>query len=460
MVERETWATRAGFILAAIGSAVGLGNIWRFPFQTATNGGSAFLLVYLVAVLVIGIPALLGEFVVGRRANINAIEAFNKLGRPQWAFVGAIGVLGSFWTLSYYSVVGGWVLRFIYGFASGVVLDQPQTYFTDVAATGLDAVALHGLFMLVTAGIVALGIEDGIELATKFMVPSIVVLLLGLAVYAFTLPGSGAGYEFYLSPDFATVVENWTTVVPAAAGQALFSLSVGFAVMITYASYLSKDDSLPADGLTIAVSNSFVGFLAGLVVIPLLFAAGITIGGEGSLVSGSGGAGAVFIGVTTALVDLPGLAARVVGALFFGTVLIAAISSSISLLEAVVSYLVDNYALPRAPTAAGLGGVVFLLGVPSALDTAWLTWFDGISVSLFLPVVVLLVVLFVGWELGGEAVDELRQGTSGGTLLPMVWLWSLRTVVLLAILVVVGLNFYDLFLTPEAGDYFIVPPGL
>jgi NSS family neurotransmitter:Na+ symporter len=458
MVERETWATRAGFILAAIGSAVGLGNIWRFPFQTATNGGSAFLLVYLVAVLVIGIPALLGEFVIGRRANINAIEAFNRLNRPQWAFIGAIGVIGSFWTLSYYSVVGGWVIRFIYGFGSGVVLDQPQQYFGAVAA-GPEAAALHALFMLVTVSIVALGIEDGIELATKFMVPSIVVLLLALAVYAFTLPGSGAGYEFYLSPDFATVVDNAGTVIPAAAGQALFSLSVGFAVMITYASYLGKDDSLPADGLTIAVSNTFVGVLAGLVVVPLLFAAGITIGGEGSLVSGSGGAGAVFIGVTTALVDLPGLAARVVGLLFFGTVLIAALSSSISLLEAVVSYLVDNYELSRAPTAGGLGAVVFLLGVPSALDTAWLTWFDGVSVSLFLPMVVLLTVVFVGWVLGTEAVDELQQGTTGGRLLPMVWLWGLRTVVLLAILVVVGLNFNDLFLTPEAGDYYILPPG-
>ena len=457
MVERETWATRAGFILAAIGSAVGLGNIWRFPFQTATNGGAAFLVVYLVAVLVIGIPALLGEFVIGRRANINAIEAFNKLGRPQWAFIGAIGVVGSFWTLSYYSVVGGWVLRFVYGFGSGVVLDQPQEYFGAVAA-GPEAVALHALFMLITAGIVALGIEDGIELATKLMVPSIVVLLLGLAVYAFTLPGAGAGYEFYLSPEFGAVADNAATVIPAAAGQALFSLSVGFSVMITYASYLGKDDSLTADGLTIAVSNTFVGVLAGLVVIPLLFAAGIQIGGD--LVGESGGAGAVFVGVTTALADLPGVAARVAGLVFFGTVLIAALSSSISLLEAVVSYLVDNYRLSRAPTAAGLGAIVFLLGVPSALDTAWLTWFDGIGVSLFLPLAVFFVVLFVGWILGREAVDELRQGTGGGTTLPMVWLWSLRTVVLLAILVVVGLNFYDLFLTPEAGDYYIVPPGL
>ncbi|MFC5972782.1 sodium-dependent transporter [Halomarina salina] len=456
MVERETWATRVGFILAAIGSAVGLGNIWRFPFQTATNGGSAFLVVYLVAVLVIGIPALLGEFVIGRRANINAIEAFNKLGRPQWAFIGAIGVIGSFWTLSYYSVVGGWVIRFVYGFGSGVVLEQPQTYFTEVAATGPDAVALHAVFMLITVGIVALGIEDGIELATKFMVPSIVVLLVALAVYAATLSGAGAGYEFYLTPDFGTVADNAASVVPAAAGQALFSLSVGFSVMITYASYLGKDDSLAADGLTIAVSNTFVGVLAGLVVIPLLFAANIEIGGE--LVGSEGGAGAVFVGVTSALTNLPGGAARVVGVIFFGTVLIAALSSSISLLEAVVSYLVDNYSLSRAPTAAGLGSVVFLLGVPSALSLEWLDWFDGIGVTLFLPLAVLFVVLFVGWVLGQEAVDELRQGTSGGATLSMVWLWSLRTVVLLAILVVVGLNFYDLFLTPDSG-YYIVPPG-
>ncbi|WP_254544548.1 sodium-dependent transporter [Halomarina pelagica] len=444
MVERETWATRVGFILAAIGSAVGLGNIWRFPFQTASSGGSAFLAVYLLAVVVIGIPALLAEFVIGRRTHLDAINAFKRLGRSQWLFVGALGIVGSFWTLSYYSVVGGWVIRYVVGSLNGNALVAPGDYFGAVSA-GPEAVAFHAAFMLITVVIVALGIERGIELATKFMVPSIVVLLLGLAVFAATLPGAGQGYEFLFSFEPGAIASNASTVIPAAVGQALFSLSVGFSVMITYASYIGKDDNLFTDGVTIAVSNTFVGVLAGLVVLPLL----ATQTGN----PGEGGPGAVFVAIPTALANLP--LGRVVGVVFFLVVLIAALSSSISLLEAVTSYLVDQ-GLSRVPTAAGLGAIIFLLGVPSAWDTAWLSWFDGIAVALFLPITVLLVVVFVGWVMGRDAMDELRQGMGSDGIAPL-WLWALRTVVLLAVIGVVALNLYDLFLTPEKGVY-IVPP--
>ncbi|MFC7154481.1 sodium-dependent transporter [Halomarina halobia] len=447
MVERETWATRLGFILAAIGSAVGLGNIWRFPFQTASSGGSAFLAVYLLAVVVIGIPTILAEFVIGRRSHLDAINAFRRLGRPKWWFVGAIGVVGSFWTLSYYSVVGGWVIRYVVGSLNGNALTAPGDYFGAVSA-GPEAVAFHAAFMLVTVVIVAFGIERGIELATKFMVPSIVVLLLGLAVFAATLPGSGQGYEFLLAFDASAIADNAAQVIPAAVGQALFSLSLGFSVMITYASYIGKDDNLVTDGLTIAVANTFVGVLAGLVVLPLL----ATQTGD----PGSGGPGAVFVAIPTALANLP--AGRAIGVVFFLVVLIAALSSSISLLEAVTSYIVDR-GYSRMPTAAGLGGIVFLLGVPSAWDTAWLGWFDGISVSLFLPIAVLLVVLFVGWVMGRDAADELRQGMSTEGIAP-VWLWALRTFVLVAVVGVVALNLYDLFTvsSPDDAVYILPPP--
>lgn len=456
MSERETWATRVGFILAAVGSAVGLGNIWRFPFQAATNGGSAFLLVYLVAVVIIGLPAILAEFTIGRRAKLNAIGAFDALGRPKWKFVGALGVVGGFWTLSYYSVVGGWVIRFVVGSATGAALIAPGDYFGAIAA-GLPAVGFHLAFMAITVGIVALGVQEGIELATRLMVPSIVVLLVALAAYAFTLPGAAGGYEFLFAFDVGTVMENFGSIVPVAVGQALFSLSLGFSVMITYASYLSKDDSLGIDGVSIAVSNTFVGLLAGVVVLPLLFAAGITPDSGGFP---EGGPGAVFVAIPTALADLPGPLGRVVGVVFFGVVLVAALSSAISLLEAVVSYLVDNYAVSRAPTAAALGGVVFLLGVPSAMNTAWLGWFDAISVALFLPVSVLLVVLFVGWVLGKDAVDELRQGMESTGSLPSAWLWALRTVVLVAVVGVVLLNLQDLATVsgPDDAIYYLPPP--
>jgi NSS family neurotransmitter:Na+ symporter len=450
MTERETWATRLGFILAAVGSAVGLGNIWRFPFQTADNGGAAFLVVYLASMLIIGIPAILAEFVIGRRANTDAIGAFRSLGKSNWRFVGAIGILASFWTLSYYSVIGGWVARYVAGSVTGSALAAPEGYFGAISV-GLPSVVTHAVFMTTVIVIVAAGIERGIELATKFMVPSVIVLLIGLAVYAVTLPGSGQGYGFFLTPDFGVVATNFTSILPLAFGQALFSLSLGFSVMITYASYLGRDDSLFADGLLIAVTNTFVGMLAGLVVLPLLFAAGVQ--------PGEGGVGAVFISIPTALASLPGggLVGRAVGVVFFAVVLVAALSSAISLLEAAVAYAVDTFGLGRVPAAVGLGVGAFVLGVPSAIDTAWLEWFDGISVTLLLPLGVLSVVLFVGWAMGSAATEELRDGMGLGGVSP-IWLWTLRTVVLLVVLVVVALNFQDLFLTPNAGDYYIVPP--
>ena len=425
MPDRETWASRVGFILAAVGSAVGLGNIWRFPFQTAENGGAAFLMVYLVAVLLIGIPAILAEFVIGRRSKQSAIGAFEALGRPRWRVVGALGVLGGFWTLSYYSVVGGWVIRYALGSVTGAYLGAAEGYFGAISA-GPEAVAFHAVFMLVTVVIVAFGVEAGIEKATTLMVPSIVVLMLGLAAYAVTLPGAGAGYAYFLTPDVGELLGNLETVVPAAVGQALFSLSLGFAVMITYASYIDRDENLGVDGLSIAVTNTFVGVLAGLVVFPLLAAQGVDYG--------EAGPGAIFVTLPTALSDLPNLAARVFGFVFFFVVLIAALSSAISLLEVVTSHLVDTYGLGRRPTALALGGAIFLLGLPSAWKTAWLEWFDGVAVNLLLPLAVLGVVVFVGWVLSGEATDELGRGAPSLSSLAPAWLWSLRTVVLAAVL--------------------------
>ncbi|MCL7417949.1 MAG: sodium-dependent transporter, partial [Halalkalicoccus sp.] len=343
------------------------------------------------------------------------------------------------------------VTRYVAGSVTGNALAAPESYFGAVSA-GLPAILTHAIFIAVTIGIVAFGIERGIELATKFMVPSIIVLLIVLAGFAATLPGAGEGYAFFLSPDFGVVAENWQSILPAAFGQALFSLSLGFSVMITYASYLGRDDSLFADGLAIAVTNTFVGVLAGLVVMPLLFAQGVP--------PGEGGAGAVFIAIPTALAELPGggLLGQVIGVVFFAVVFIAALSSAISLLEAVVAYAVDTFGIARAPAAIGLGLTGFLLGIPSALDTAWLDWFDGIGVTFFLPIAVLALVVFVGWIMGDEAVAELRRGsnlTSAGT----TWLWMLRTFVLLVVLLIVALNFNDLFLTPDTG-YYIVPGPL
>ena len=443
MAQRETWATRGGFILAAVGSAVGLGNIWQFPFKTATNGGAAFVFVYLLAALLIGLPAILGEFVVGRRANINAVEAFDRLKHPAWTVVGALGLFTGLWILSYYSVVGGWVLRYIVDSVTGAYFAAPGEHFR-IVSQGWLAILCHGVFMAITAVIVAFGIEDGIEKATKLMVPSIVVILVGLAIYAFTLDGASAGYSYYLDPDVGYIVDNLETIVPFAVSQAFFSLSLGMGAMITYASYLGEDDSLPADGSVIVVLNTFVGLLAGLVVVPLLFAQ------FGQIPEGAagGGAGALFVSVADAFAQLGGVPGKALGVLFFAVVLIAAVSSAISLLEVVTSYLVDNYGYNRPAVAFGFAGALFVLGSLAAWNTAWLGWFDTLAYKVLLPTSVLLGVVFVGWVYGPEAVDEIKKGTGGGGTFATAWLWSVRTFVLAGVFVTLYLGVTSIYSAP------------
>ena len=422
MSERETWATRIGFLLAAVGSAVGLGNIWQFPFKTAANGGAIFVLVYLLAVLIIGLPTLLAEFVVGRKTRTNAVDAFVKLGHRNWRVVGALGAFIGFWIVSYYSVVGGWVGRYIVGSARGAYFSDPGQYFASVSA-GPDAIVFHALFMAVTVGVVALGIEDGIEKATKVMVPSIVVLMLGMAVWAATLGGAADGYAFFLEPDFSQLADNAGSIVPFAVSQAFFTLSLGMAIMITYSSYVDEDTSLPVDGGAIVVTNTLVGILAGLVVFPVLAA--------GALQTTTTGPAAIFVAMASAFSQVPG--GRILGVVFFAVVLIAALSSAISLLEVIVSWATDRFGVSRPALAGGIGTALFVLGLPSAWDTAWLTWFDNLAYQLLLPTSVLLLAVFVGWVLGQDAIEELRKGSSLDALGP-VWLWTVRLVVIVAVL--------------------------
>jgi len=441
MTERETWSSRAGFILAAVGSAVGLGNVWQFPFQAANNGGAAFLVVYLAAVLLIGFPALLAEFVVGRNAESNPVDALRAYAGESWAVVGGLGVLVGFWILSFYSVVGGWVLRYVGGSLTGAYFADPSGYFASIAV-GADALALHFAFMALVVGIVALGVEDGIELGTKVMVPCIVVLLVALAAWASTLPGVADGYAYYLSPDLDTLVANLPDVLPNAVGQAFFTLSLGMGAMVTYASYLGGDDSLPADGATIVVLNTLVGVLAGLVVFPVLAAEGIGFD--------TAGMGAVFESMAAAFATLP--AGNVLGVGFFLVLLLAALSSGISLLEVVVSYVVENTTRDRKPVAATVGAGIFLLGVPTAFDLTLngvgaLAWYNMLAYNLFLPAGGLGIALAVGWTQGGRSTRELARGSTASETLGLAWLWTLRTVVVLALTVTLVLGVKTVLVT-------------
>ncbi|GGN87142.1 MULTISPECIES: sodium-dependent transporter [Haloarcula] len=396
---RATWRTRLGFVLAAVGSAVGLGNIWRFPWLTATNGGAAFLLLYVLVIVLVGVPGLLGEMVIGRRSRRNPVGAFGALGGRRWRVLGGVAVLASVVLLSFYSVVGGWILRYALASATGAYFGNPQGYFAAIDY-GVGAAGFHVLFLLATIAVVYAGVDRGIEVATTVMVPGIVVLFGALAVWAATLPGSAGGYEFYLSLDVGYLRANFVDVLVAAAGQALFTLSVGAGAMLTYASYVDEDRSLAADGTIIAGLNTGIGVLAGLVIFPLLFSLGVS--------PGEGGPGALFVSLAGAFADLP--YSRVVGVVFFGVVLLAALSSAISIFEVLVSYLVDEHDLTRSQATAGVGGLFLVTGSVTALSPSLFALLANTVANLVLTAGLLGFLLFDGWVLGKAALDEYEKG--------------------------------------------------
>ena len=416
---RETWQSRVGFILAAVGSAVGLGNLWRFPWMAAENGGSAFLVVYLVLVLFVGVPGLLGAFVLGRRSERNPVGALHSLsGSRRWRGVGLLFLVTSVAILSFYTVVGGWILRYTIESATGAYFAAPGAFFGRIDF-GLEAVGFQLLFLGITAVIVAGGIRDGIERATTVMMPLILLLLVALAGWAITLPGAGDGLEFYLAFDARTLQEGGLGLLRAAAGQALFTLSVGAGTMITYASYLDEGRSLPADGASIAVLNTIVGVLAGLVVFPLLFSMGVE--------PGSGGPGALFVSLAGAFAELP--YGSVLATVFFLVVAFAALSSSISILELPVSYLVDEHQLERRQATLGVSVVLAATGTAAALVPSLFNTLAGVVVDQLLTLGLLVILLFAGWVVGRDALEEYERGTGTvGRALGTPWLYGIAIV--------------------------------
>lgn len=419
---RESWATRTGFVLAAVGSAVGLGNVWRFPFQVGTEGGSAFLLLYLLFIALIGLPAILVEFVIGRRTQLNAVGALREFGGRSWRYIGLLFVFTGIVLLSFYAVAGGWAMRYVLGSLTGGYLDDPAGYF-DVIAMGWDTVAFQFAFLLIAVSIVALGIQRGIELAVKLIVPSIVVLLVALAIYAATLPDVSEGYAFYLSPDFDVIVEDWQSILPAAAGQAFFTLSLGMGVMITYASYLAEDRNLAEDGLIVIGLDTAIAVIVGLFVFPVLAAAAVGPADPGP--------GAVFVSLAQAFSDLP--FGWFLGAIFFFILSIAAISSAISLLEVVVAYLIDEWNVKRLNATIGIGTIIFVVGIPTALDIGVLALYDAFAANVLLLLGGLILAILVGWFASDEALAEIEQGVGNIGSLGVAWLWAVRIPVILGL---------------------------
>jgi NSS family neurotransmitter:Na+ symporter len=414
---REHWASRAGFILAAVGSAVGLGNMWRFSYLTAENGGAAFVLLYVALTAVVGLPVLLAEFAIGRGSGRSPIGALTHFGGVRWRPLGWLFVASGFLILAYYSVIAGWTVR--YAFAALLTgFPGSSGEFFDEISTGPAAIFWHIVFMIVTIAIVSSGLKRGIERTTLVLMPVLFLLVCGIAVYAYTLEGSAEGYRFYLQADFTQI---WSLdVLKDAAGQAFFSLSLGMGAMLTYASYLEEHENLPNETLLVAVSDFAVAFIAGLAVFPLIFAFALSAEVSGSTI------GALFITLPKAFASM-GLAGRIVGFLFFAALVVGALTSALSLLEVVVASAIDGLAWSRLQAAVIMGGAITLLGIPAALDLAVLDRMDTIAGNLFLIVGGFALAIFVGWFMR-DPLAEVGKGAEGVRWF-FFWRWLLRVFV-------------------------------
>ncbi|HPD55807.1 MAG TPA: sodium-dependent transporter [Smithellaceae bacterium] len=445
---REHWATRAGFILAAAGSAVGLGNIWRFPYMTGEHGGAAFIVIYLIAILLIGYPLVVNETILGRASQKSPVGAFKSLA-PQspWWLVGALGVFTGFVILSYYIVVAGWSIAYIYKVIVATTtqgIDHAQVFKQHIASVW-EPLIWQAVFMLLTIGIIASGVINGIQRWSTILMPILFVLLIVLIIRAITLPGAGAGLSYYLKPDFSEVTGR---TLLGAISQAFFSLSLGMGVFITYGSYLKKNDEIPVSSASIVGLDTIVALLAGFAIFPAVFALGFAPGA---------GPGLVFITLPAVFAQMPfGI---IFGVLFFVLLGIAALTSAISLLEVVSAWLIDEKGWKRKQAAIVMGFIIFVVGIPASLGysvlsgvsfpglgTDLLDTYDWFANSIFLPLGGLLSAIFVGYVWGAKkAVREANRGCAGFTI-GKWWVFLLRYFVPAMIILIMAAGVYDTFI--------------
>ncbi len=406
--KRESFASKFGVIAAAAGSAVGLGNIWRFPYVAGENGGGAFLLIYIFFVIAIGVPAMMAELIIGRRAQRNAIGSFKKLkpGSP-WVLVGFAGVLTGYLILAFYSTVAGWTLHYTYlAIIDGFSGKSPQdlaNLFHKFNSSSLMPIFWQVIFMFLTAGIVIAGVSKGIERYTKILMPVLFVILIVLDIRALTLEGSKAGLEFLFKPDFSKITSK---TILEALGQAFFSLSLGMGVLITYGSYIQKDNKLHNVAGEVALFDTLVAILAGVAIFPAVFAFGL---------DPQAGPGLVFQTLPGIFQQMPG--GYYFAILFFLLLVVAALTSSISLLEVVVAAFSEELNISRK-TSTIIGAVtITILGILATLSFGTLSdvklfnmsifdLLDGLSSNILLPLGGLFIVLFVGWVMKKSDVED------------------------------------------------------
>ena len=399
---RDGFGTKLGIIAAAAGSAIGLGNIYRFPCELGDNGGAAFLLMYLAIVLFLGIPVMLSELVIGRHSQSNAVGAFRKLApKSAWPFVGYMGVFCGFLIFAFYSTVSGWTLEYIIKAVTnsfhGKDLAAIEQDFNHFHESGWRNVLWQAIFIFLTGFVVFKGVQNGIEKYSKILMPLLLVILIILGIRSVTLPGAKEGLVFLFNPDFSKITGK---EVISALGQVFFSLSMGMGVLITYGSYVKKSDNLATTALSVTLSDTLVAVLAGIVIFPAAFSFGV---------KPTAGMGLVFNTIPMIFNQMTG--GYIFCIIFFVLLAIAALTSTISLLEVVVAYLSEELHIKRQKATVIACAVTMLLGAFASLslmkDTPFViaghTLFDGmdfVSSNIMLPIGGMLIVIFVGWKLG------------------------------------------------------------
>ena len=409
-LQRENWGSRLGFIMAAAGSAIGLGNIWRFPYLAGSNGGSAFIIIYLGFVFFICLSIMLAELAIGRRSGLAAVGAY-KSSSDNWTFAGVLGVLSAFFIMGFYPVVGGWALAYVFKSFTGL-LAAPAALgdvFGGFITNPVQPLMWMAVFLIANVVIVAKGVSGGIEKACKILMPALFGILVIIAIKGLTLPGSSAGLAFLFKPDWSLVTGQ---TFLAALGQAFFSLSLGMGCMITYGSYLKKNENLPGSAFIITAMDTSAAILAGLAMFPALFAFGM---------EPAAGPGLVFVVVPAIFAEFGG-AGVIFSAIFFVALVFAALTSSVSLLEVVVAYLMDQKKMERKKSVYISSAVMVVLCVLASLSLGVMSgvtllgvgafyFFDILTDKIFLTIGGLLLAVFVGWFVKKEDLrDELTNG--------------------------------------------------
>lgn len=438
-MKQNQWASRLGFVLATAGAAIGLGNLWKFPYLMGSNGGFFFLIAYLVFIVILGLPVMMLEMSLGRYTGKNPVASYRQI-HPKAGIVGVFGVLSAMMILSYYSVIGGWIIKYVISY---VTTFQAPADFAAFTSNGPETTLWHFVFMAITVLICLKGVS-GIEKASKFMMPTLFILLLVVIVRNVTLPNAGEGLKFIFTPSESSFS---LSSISTALGQVFYSLSLCMGITITYGSYLKKGENIPRSCGHVAIMDTTIAVLAGIAIFPAVFSFGLEPGQGPSLIFGT----------------LPKVFSEIAGGsifaiLFFALVLFAAVTSAIALLEVVVSFVVGSMGWSRKKAVLLVGGLIFLLGIPSCLSfgpladvtLAGYTFFDLVGLltdNFLLPIGGILMCWFVGWKWNPNIlVDEIKNGCPGFKL-QKVWILCIRFLTPILVLIVTISGFINIYQT-------------